>query len=284
MKYTVVDIGSNTVKIQIFNADMSQVYYNSLPVGLISYIKNNVMTDAGTELLIRVLKQYTEIAADYSTDEIYYIATASLRDIANQTELLDTVFTQTGIKIEIISGYDEAKYSFGGLQYSVGDSLKSSGYMIDMGGGSTEILGFRDGQLRDTVSLRLGCLRLYNAFVSGILPTSVEIEKIFNYTDTVTPDIPWISDYGNTVYLIGGTARSLELFGKLDKYADLTDTLERIGNDYELINRVTPDRLTTLIPGLAAYCRLLKRMGIDDIRVTQAGIREGYMMCKLNGW
>ena len=283
MKYAVIDIGSNTVKIHIFNADMSQTYYNTLPVGLISYIKNNVMTETGVELLISILKQYTAAATAYAADKTFHIATASLRGIANQAEVLDTVFTRTGIEIEIISGYDEAKYSFEGLKYSVGTFLAKSGFMIDMGGGSTEILGFHDGQLGNTVSLRLGCLRLYNDFVSGVLPVPAEIEKIYNYVDAVVSDIPWIADYGDTVYLIGGTARSLELFGKLNKYADLTDILMRIGNDCELIKRTVPDRLKTLIPGLAAYCQLLKRMGTDNIAVTQAGIREGYMMCKLNG-
>jgi Exopolyphosphatase len=276
MRYAVIDIGSNTVKIHIFNADMSQVHYTALPVGLISYVKDNVMTDEGTNKLIHVLNQYKSIAAAHQTDEIYYIATASLRGIDNQDSVLDTIFNQTGIKIEIISGYNEALYSFEGLKYGMGSALAQSGFMIDMGGGSTEILGFRDGKLCDTVSLPMGCLKLFNMFAN-------ETTKIYNHVDELLSDVPWISDYGDTVYLIGGTARSLALYGKLNKYADLTEMLDRIGNDFELIKKVTPDRANTLIPGLIAYCRLLQRMKTDNIVVTQVGIRDGYMMCKLNG-
>lgn len=283
MRYAVVDIGSNTVKINIFESDMSQVLYKSLPVGLISYIEHSIMTDAGIDKLIDTLREYKQIAEDNNVSEIYYIATASLRNINNQVALLDTVHVNTGIDIEIISSDDEAQYSFEGLKYFTGKQL-STGIMIDMGGGSTEILGFRDSKVCDIVSLPFGCLKLYTMFISGTLPDTAEINRIYDYVDKTLSDISWLPDYGNTVYLIGGTARSLEQFHlKINNYSDMLELLHQISNNLSLIQSTVPDRVTTIIPGLAAYCRIIyhKKPNQQHVVITQTGLREGCMMQKI---
>ena len=275
MRYAVVDIGSNTVKVNVYASDisvMSGVFHTSRFLGLITYINDNVMADTGIALLIDTINEYKQLIIENAADESVYTATASLRNLDNQAEILNAVYNATGVNIEILSGHDEARYSFEGLRYR---HEISTGLMIDMGGGSTEIIGFRDGKLGDVISLPIGCLKLYNAFVSDILPTADEISSINSYIDTVISDIPWLADYGDTVYLIGGTARALELFGKLTTYDDFPALLERIGSDIDLINEKIPSRLTTIIPGLTAYCRLLRRMGTRTVVITQTNICEG---------
>ena len=274
MRYAVVDIGSNTVKVNIFTSDMSEVFYRTRTLGLITYTNNNVMSDTGIALLIDTIAEYKQLITENAADEAVYIATASLRNLDNQSKILTAVYNATGVNIEVLSGHDEARYSFEGLRYR---HEISTGLMIDMGGGSTEIIGFRDGKLGDVISLPIGCLKLYNAYVSDILPTADEITSINSYVDTVTSDIPWLADYGDTVYLIGGTARALESFGKLTTYDDFPALLLRIGTDRDLINEKTPSRLTTIIPGLTAYCRLLHRMNTRAVVVTQTSIREGWV-------
>jgi len=275
MRYAVVDIGSNTVKVNVYTSDisvMSGVFHTSRFLGLITYINDNVMADTGIALLIDTINEYKQLIIENAADESVYIATASLRNLDNQAEILNAVYNAAGVNIEILSGHDEARYSFEGLRYR---HEISTGLMIDMGGGSTEIIGFRDGKLGDVISLPIGCLKLYNTFVSDILPTADEISSINSYIDTVISDIPWLADYGDTVYLIGGTARALELFGKLTTYDDFPALLERIGSDIDLINEKIPSRLTTIIPGLTAYCRLLRRMGTRTVVITQTNICEG---------
>lgn len=281
MKHAVVDIGSNTVKMNIYNADMTQVLYQSLPVGLINYVSDRIMSDIGIAKLIEVLAEYKQIARENHTDKIFYIATASLRNIDNQSEVLDILNKHHGINIEIISGDDEARYSYEGLKFY--NKLEmATGIMIDMGGGSTEVVGFRDGKIGDIISLPFGCLMLYKKFVSGTLPTGTEIEDISKYIDTVTSAITWLGDYGDTVYLVGGTARSILKFDNaLSNYVDITKLLNKIRSDLDLITDTIPDRINVIIPGIAAYCRLLYHMNTNNIVITQAGIREGYMMAKL---
>lgn len=274
MKNAIIDIGSNTIKIDIYDG-VSLIFNKSLPVGLIQYIKNGIMTDDGIAELINTLDTFRLIAETFNCGEKYYIATASLRNIKNQADVLDIVYQRMKIAIEIISEYDEAQYSYEGLRYNIGSDIHT-GIMIDMGGGSTEILGFRDGKVGDVISLPFGCLKLYLRF-------NGDIQRADAYIDSLVSDINWLKNYGDTVYLIGGTARSLNLFGEIiNNIDDLINLLNKIKNDTELIESVVPDRLTTIVPGLAAYCRLLYHMGIRNVVITQASVRDGYIINIIN--
>lgn len=273
MKNAIVDIGSNTIKIDIYDG-ISSIFNKTLPIGLIKYIENGIMTDDGITELIATLDTFRLITEAFNCDRKYYIATASLRNIKNQADVIDIVYQRMGIAIEIISGHDEAQYSYEGLRYNIGSDIHT-GIMIDMGGGSTEILGFRDGKVCDVISLPFGCLKLYLNFNS-------DIRRADDYIDSLVSDINWLKNYGDTVYLIGGTARSLNLFGEIiNNIDDLINLLGKIKDDTELIKSVVPDRLTTIVPGLAAYCRLLYHMGIRSVVVTQASVRDGYIINKI---
>lgn len=282
MSYAVVDIGSNTVKINEFNADMLLGLNKSKPVGLINYVTNQKMSESGINALIEILNEYKSLADTNNINEVFYIATASLRGITNQSEVLSAVQKETGIDIEIISSGDEALYSFEGLKHNLGTNV-SSGVMIDMGGGSTEIVGFRNGEIENLVSLPFGCLSLYKNFVSDILPTGIEIESINHYIDSEIYNHSWLKSYNDNAYLIGGTARAFEnLTISITKYDDLIELFDKVKSDINLLNQVVPERLTTIIPGLTAFCRLLRYIGTHNITVTHAGIREGYLVKKLS--
>ena len=86
------------------------------------------------------------------------IATASLRSVNNAIAVLEKIKSRTGCKPELISGDCEALLSLEGIKTALGDV--SAGIMADMGGGSTEIVGFIDGNAVHTVSVPIGCLSL----------------------------------------------------------------------------------------------------------------------------
>jgi len=293
MRNAVVDIGSNTVKMNIYDiedTDLRLVLSETKTLGLLNYNIKNVMTDEGIFKLIETLLEYKLLADNVNTDNIYFIATASLRIAKNRDEIIEIIKNHADIDIELISGENEALLSFEGLKYGLDEKLRS-GIMIDMGGGSTEITGFVDGLAVRALSLNFGCLSLFKKFVSGILPEAYEINKIKKYIDKKTSDITWFSNYGDTVYLVGGTARAIaklhsefyNIVSNDNAYYMKYDEMKLIAKepDIETIVRVVPDRIHTIIPGLCAYLRLLKYMGTQNVIVTKSGLREGYILSKI---
>ncbi|MCL2517408.1 MAG: hypothetical protein FWF15_02480 [Oscillospiraceae bacterium] len=296
MRNAVVDIGSNTVKMNVYDIEGVECHLilsESKTLGLLNYNIKHIMNDDGIFKLIDTLVEYRTLAENVKTKNIYFIATASLRVVENREEIISIVKDRSGIEIELISGENEALLSFEGLKYGLTGEKLRSGIMIDMGGGSTEIIGFVDGLAVRALSLNFGSLSLFRKFVGEIFPSGNEFVKIKKYINKKTSDINWFSNYGDTVYLVGGTARAI---GKLHaefyniavgssdnayymKYNEMKQIMKNY--DIETIVRVIPDRIHTVLPGLCALCRLLKLMGTQNVVIAKSGLREGYILSKI---
>ncbi len=297
MRYAIIDIGSNTVKMNLYDvsgADRPELILNeSRTVGLISYAQHKQLPPDAVTKLIETLGYYRDLARKLHADEIKCFGTASLRAIENRGEVLARVMNEVELKIDVVSGETEALLSFKGLKFGLGDSLRS-GVMIDIGGGSTELLGFVDGLAVRAVSLDFGCLSLYRKFVSGILPNKKELEKIKKFVDEKLTEADWLPKWSSSVYIVGGTARSLgrlhsEMFGQPYTpygYTMPTEDVKDVANRFKLpekdelnlMIRNLPDRLHTIIPGIMAYKRIISEIGGSEVVVSETGIREGYLM------
>ena len=301
-KYAIIDIGSNTVKLNVYSVAKEEdklpvtdtLISQSTPVGLINYIVNGRLSDEGKERLIEVVEGYASLAADLNCSETLCAATAALRAVSNGYEVSEEIRNRTCCKFIIITGEEEAALSFEAVMKSSKEPPEQ-GFVIDMGGGSTEIVGFADGKPQDKISLPFGCLLLHNRFVSSILPTRKELSLIGNYVDTELKRAPWIRNYGNTAFLVGGTARAV---GKL--WCD--ETGKRLTNGQEIpvselqslygkyavpgkkkimtMIRVIPDRLHTVVPGLTGYLHLFRAAGIQKVIISFAGVRDGLILRK----
>lgn len=297
MRYAIIDIGSNTVKMNLYDAGESArpecILSESRMVGLISYSAHHTLPEDGVARLCETVRYYRELAEKLSADVIRCFATASLRLIENREEVLKTVLDSTGLLIDVVSGENEALLSFRGLKLGMGPAIRS-GVMIDMGGGSTELLGFVDGLAVRAVSLDFGCLSLYRQFVSELLPNKKEIDKIKKFVDTSLAAADWLPCWSSTVYVVGGTARCLgrlhsehfhlqySPYGYTMPSADVKEVVSRFklpGRDeLDIMIRHLPDRLHTIVPGLVAYRRIISAIGGSEVVVSETGIREGYLM------
>jgi len=298
MRYAIIDIGSNTVKMNLYDTFDDKrpelILGESRTVGLISYSQHKQLPEEGIGRLIETLSYYGELAAKLHADRVHCFGTASLRAVENGGEVVEKVLDKTGMKIDIVSGENEALLSFGGLKFGLGDQLRS-GVMIDIGGGSTELLGFVDGLAVRAVSLEFGCLSLFRKFVSGaILPNKKEIEKIKKFVDEKLAGADWLPQWSSSVYIVGGTARSLGRlhsehfkqpytpYGYTMPSGDVKDVVNRFklpkDEDLNVMIRNLPDRLHTIIPGIIAYRRIINAIGGSEIIVSETGIREGYLM------
>lgn len=293
--YCVIDIGSNTIRLvicRVENGVIRPILSNKHTAGLAGYVdKKNFMSPEGVQKLISVLREFQGVLDILPDCPVYPFATASLRNIVNTEQVLETVRRETGFTIQVLSGYEEAMLDYRGAIRHVGED---AGLLVDIGGGSTELVFFKDASVLAAHSIPLGSLNLYSRFVSsGILPNKKELRAMQEEVRRVLEDsMPPAREYvAQPLCGVGGTARgTLALFQSmrkdggdepiyetrfLDKVLDLAEE-----NPQKLLRRIlkiAPDRVHTLVPGVVILNSVAKLYGSHTAVTSPYGVREGYL-------
>ena len=301
IKYAIVDIGANSVRMNIYDIDTQTGEFSVVSsarslLGLAAYVKNGALSSDGAGKLFAVLREFLARANSVPCDLFSAFATASLRGLSNSGKVIADIKNGLGIEIEIISGETEARYDHAAIRYHFPET--ENGVLIDMGGGSTEIVRFEKETVSDIVSLPIGCVMLGKRFTAcgkkNPFPTSAEMDAIRNYVREILSEQPAFRSLGGKAFLIGGTARAaakltiaLSEMGNLaDGYtfsaSDLQKTAETAFRDSrrggKWVRDIVPDRITSIIPGLAAYLEICDYMALSDFVISSAGVREGYLI------
>lgn len=254
------------------------------------------MTSRGIEKAVDCLNEFKFTLANLDVKGTYIFATASLRNIKNTKEATNTIMNKTGLVVHVISSQEEATLDY------VGASLLldlDEGLLIDIGGSSTELVFYQNGQIQSATSLLIGCLSLHNKYVRDFLPTKVEINKIetriLKELDYVKEKIG-IPANAKIICGVGGTVRATNQLK--NELFDLTDDdkiimIEGIDKIFDFytnkkhefltqIIKVISDRLHTILPGMIVLNTIAKQYKSEVIRVREYGVREGYLYQKLH--
>ena len=296
MKAMIIDVGSNTVKYDIFKSDgqsFEGIGRDSTVLGFISYIdKNGIPSKEGVDKLCEILSGYLEKAKAEGCHKVLAFATASLRRCADPFGVIQTVREKTGLLIELFSGGMEAEMSLQGVLVRHPESL--SGIMADMGGGSTELNFYKNKKSIYLVSNPFGALSLKNEFVKdkggalGGYADEKELRDIYSYAKGVVASLDLPSGAGEDMFIVGGSARAIgalvgDLFGNCEEFT--LQELKGLAGEYskmseekaELLRALTPQREYLVIPAVCAFIAIAEVLGIKKIKVASGGIREGYM-------
>lgn len=298
MKCGIVDVGSNTIRLSIYHweGQKFKLLMNKKEMaGLAGYIKDGLLSDSGILVACRVLASFKALLVNLDIADLYVFGTASLRNIANTEEALETIEAATGIKVEVLSGADEAAFSF--LGATAGGGAPGSGMLADVGGGSTELVAYQDGSITSGCSLPMGSLSLFTKHVSGLFPTKKERKAIRS-------DVREEMEKAKTAGLrrshltgVGGTFRAAaklcnDLSGAdpdnqiipAEEICALYKGLKK-GNQDTLrqILRAAPDRVHTILPGLAILTAILDAYEVSTVSVSACGVREGYLLRRVMG-
>lgn len=224
--YAIIDIGSNTIRMvlyKVINNEIQQMLNSKIPAGLAGYIdNNNMLSKKGILKAIEALSKFETILESVDVKEVHAFATASLRNISNSEEVLAEIKKHCSFDIEIISGKEEALYDYYGTMKSISSV---NGLLVDVGGGSTELVYFENGKLLSTCSIPVGSLNMYTNYVEDIIPTKSEIKNINNHISEILNTLPLSSETVNSTVLfgVGGSARACcklsdELFNENSGY------------------------------------------------------------------
>lgn len=297
MIYAVIDIGSNTVRLSVYKVvgqKVSNLFNEKEQASLRSFVKDGVVSEKGIQRLIDVLRMFKNVVDNFEDiDEVHPFATATIRDAANRAEILSIVKEELDLDIEILSGEDEAKLAFIGASSSI---EVSRGILTDIGGGSSEIVIIDQNKVIKSTSLSIGSLSAFNDYVDQLFMTTAEKKSIDSDMKKMLEEKKFYREKHNLLCAVGGSARaSLKFYNeyyKLDSYnttmqkdkfnSMLKEVIEEEPIEIlDSILEVKPDRIHTLLPGMAILNRVAKYFYCSEISVSQTGVREGYVYSKL---
>ncbi|MCI5697762.1 MAG: phosphatase [Clostridiales bacterium] len=290
MNFGIIDIGSNTVRLNVYSYesnDINMIFSKKHVVGLVSYIQDSRLTDKGITKLVNVLHSIKEIISHVTVDKTIAFATASLRKINNTEQVLKKIEEETGFRIKIYDQELEARLGFEGIMWTM---PYKDGITVDIGGGSTEIIRFKNREISQIVNYSEGSLSLFNRYVKGIIPTEKEIKNIQNdikeelYKKELNFESGIIIGIGGTIRAIGDLSK--EAFSLDDNRhftnKNLTSLYKSIiKGDEDLVKlmlKIAPDRIHTITPGMVIFKFLCKRFGAEEIVVSSSGLREGVLL------
>ncbi|PQL90904.1 exopolyphosphatase [Apibacter adventoris] len=279
--YAAIDIGSNAIRLlinTIYETPQSVTFNKTslvrvpirlgqdvFTVGKISKKTINRLADAMTayKLLMKI----------YNVDRYRAFATSAMREAENSSEVIKKVKEKSGIKIEIISGKEEAKVIFSS---ELRNYLESDNYYlyVDVGGGSTEISLLNKGSVLYSQSFPIGTVRLLDGKVEeSYIPKVIKpwVEKI-----TQNKHIELIGSGGNINYIFKESGKKE---GKFLSY-------HYIHQQYELLKNLTyeeriekfnmkPDRADVVVPALLIYNSIMRYAHATRIHIPKIGVADG---------
>lgn len=302
MIHGIIDIGSNTIRLSIYKCidkEINLLLNKKTMAGLAGYTKNGKLSDEGIDKACEVLSEYRKIVDNFDIKNISVFATASLRNISNSDEAVYRIEQSSGFNVNILSGVEEGICDFAGAIHQV--DLKE-GVLVDIGGGSTEIVIFKDKNILKVFSMPIGSLNFYSKYVGKLIPTEDERKEMKKAVIEELDKIQGIKGkYQKTICGVGGSIRATnalnrKIFSKnknkqVDGVIDtknISKIIKKLDNTDKdtllVILKVIPDRIHTAIPGMVILNTIVDYFKSEKIYVSNYGVREGYLYSRiLNG-
>lgn len=304
-RFAAIDIGTNTILLLIaeivgkdsFKALEDQAVMTRLGEGV---DRNGLLSEAGQRRSLEVLRSYLSRCRRLRVEEVAVIGTSALRDATNAAEFRALVKRELKWDLRILSGEEEAWYSYLAVQRGI-QSQTSEILVIDVGGGSTELIWGRAGRLHRWTSLQMGGVRLTERF----LPSDPVQEKEFaRLTKTIDDELQatlgdWVR--GPTFGLAVGTAGTFTTLAAIEKGLRRYSHSEVHGSflsratvqrqiaffksktvaERKKIPGLEPKRADVILAGALLIDRIMDLFRLERILVSDQGIRYGLLYERL---
>ena len=301
-KASVIDLGSNSVKLVNYNIDSHNTYkpyhQESIRIKLAEGLVDGVIQQKHIEKTLDSLKLFRSIIDFEQIDYVLAVATSAVRDAKNKEDFTEQIQKETGFHFKILSEHEEAIYSHAGAIRSL--NLPSTVF-FDIGGGSLEIVFSKNFEIQKVISLPLGSLRLTQKFSNDSEFTEKTISEIKMYVQNLLPGRKslGISNSDSIVLVgVGGTLRAIAKYNqektnyplkKLHNYLLSLDSLKNILNDFSnknnedlsKIESIGSGRSDTIKAGLVVVSELMKKLDFSSLIVSAQGLREGTLSLSL---
>ena len=297
-RYAAIDIGSNSVRLAVAEAEVGRPVRTLATEREVTRLGTSVFSEGSVskeamDNLCRVLERFRGIIEKNHVMAARAVATSAVRDARNQDEFLRRVTVSAGVPVEIISGIEEARLIHAGVQ-AVWPHPEQRMLIIDIGGGSAEVIVGENGRMKAAFSKPLGAVRLKQMFLAHDPPGAEDMDRLHGFIDEkIAPALKKIGKGGfdrviatsstaaAVICAINGIDRKTRELGdrkratsaQVDRLvADLT--AEKLTARRKRIG-IGPRRAEIIIGGAAVLGRLLQEFGAKSVYYSLAGVRDG---------
>lgn len=283
--YAGIDIGSNAVRLLIkcLNDEsseelLSKVQLVRVPIrlGEDAFMKGRIGKKKSKKL-ISLMRAYKELMEIYDVSSYRACATSAMRDADNGLELVQAIEEEVGIKIEIISGREEAQLISQDLINGADIDSEATFLYVDVGGGSTELNLVRHGELLQSHSFNIGTIRQLSGKVE-----QEEVRLFESYLAQIKESYGEVQVVGsggniNKLLRLGAPAERAKV--NFLKYANLQsvyDELVKYTSEERMIRfRLKPDRADVIIPAAEIFLLVGRIICCEKIIVPTKGLSDG---------
>src|SRR5215510_474801 len=298
-KIAVIDLGTNSIHMVLAEIQPDAGYKildrfkDMTRLGNGAFTAHRLSDEAVTRGL-DVVRNLVTLAKNKGYDRIIAVATSAVREAKNGGNFIDLVAKDTGLKVRVISGAEEARLIFLGVKNSV-PMTEQPVLAVDVGGGSVELMVGNRDQLLHAKSLKLGAIRLVDQFLQRTPPA---ISTLRSLEDTVTAQLTAalnsfkIKRFDSLVATSGMAANLAEIVHlrrtnrplvqlnltkiSLKDVREIEADLAQSTIKARLaIPGLDPKRADTLLPASLVLRRLMELSGQDELTLCDKAIREG---------
>lgn len=292
--YGIVDIGSNSMELRIYEIKKSgkpkSVFSLSEKSVTAIYVENNTLSEKGIDEFVSIMKDFNGVMDLLKVKTKYAFATASLRKIDNSEEVIAAVKKKVGLDIHLLSGEKEARTSFNAVKNT--DLTTDNGIVIDLGGGSCEVIDFVNKTVITSESMPIGSNSMYADYVREMFPNGTEMKEIEN---RVLNELKKLSVTNDTqrydLFGVGGTVKTIKkvlvYMESIDDDADsipvsmldyLFDMFSQPTKDnFQTILNINAERINTFVPGLVITRTIANYFNMSYLHFCKNTVRDGIL-------
>jgi len=299
MKCAAIDIGTNTILLAVVERDKG-VFRDIVDMSIIVRLGENLVNSGrlsgpAMSRTMDGLRRYLDITASHDVERLFCVGTAALREASNSGEFLACVRGAFGFDVEIISARDEAYYTY--LSIRDDNTVRSEAMtIVDIGGGSTEVIRGTCRGFAGYTSLPMGSVRLTDAFVFHDPPLKEEMESVVSYIrerlgSVIYPEESVLLGTGGTVTNIAAMVAGIEKYDKeivhgleveLGQLNDLIASLaELTSSERRCVRGMEPGREDIIVQGAVILKEVMEQGGFGRCMVSAAGVRYGVLYERL---
>jgi exopolyphosphatase/guanosine-5'-triphosphate,3'-diphosphate pyrophosphatase len=295
MRLGVLDVGSNTIHLQVMDAHPgarpTPATNFKTELRLIEHLNDSgEISSEGILLLHEAVKGAVEHAHESKTEEILAFATSAIRDAKNGAEIIKNINSEFDIDLQIMSGDEEARITFLAarrwLGWSAGRLL-----VVDIGGGSLEIAIGDDEHPDATISLPLGAARLTRDFLKGDPYSPKSIRNLEIHVDEVLQDsLPYEIKLHSADHFVA-TSKTFRTLARIAGNSDnakrlqtksLVNLIPKLG---EMSNKerselpgVSSSRASQILAGSIVARAILEKLQVAEVEICPWALREGLVL------
>lgn len=300
--YGAIDIGTNSIRLLVAYVEKGKITrsYKDLETTRIgeNVDKNGLLSEAAMERSIQAIVRFAERIREEGIQDIQIIATSAVRDAENREDFVHRVKAATNVDIDVISGEREAYLGFLGVLKGSKDPEERI-LVIDIGGGSTELILGGSSGIQQAVSLNLGAVRMTEKYITTDPITQEEMERLMAGIDLVAADtLESLKKYpidraigiGGTATTAGAMVKKLEVYDR-DEIHNFDVSQQQLKELWTKVKVSTleertgmqglhPKRADVILAGITILDRILTKLELDNIRISEYDNLEGLVLEK----